>query len=241
MPSFSSLEPDFVYCGFHTFLLVLSSDPPLSLAKVWLSIILTLSPLTIWYSGLTALLLFPLAKTAPAYLPTALSVALRSLFPFQQVQYAQVFPLKPAPFCTLCAGLGRTNKSAISFLFSCFLFLSDSHFVLATLSSPPFFLVSQTIWQELSSLSSSSIWLQWVPGLSILSRNDSADELARRRALLTPLQSLVISLLLSLVSTFLGLEAYCLISVLRHTGSLDFHRETCVPSSRSLCSLSSTL
>ena len=150
---------------------------PLSLAKVRLSPILTLSPLMIWYSGQTALFLFLLAGAAPAFLPTAFSVALRPLFPFRQAQYAQVFPLKPAPFCTLFAGLGSTNKSAISLLL-----LSDSRSVLATLSSPPSFLLSHTlwqIWQELSSLSC-SIRLQWVPGHSFLPVNDTADELARR-------------------------------------------------------------
>ena len=138
----------------------------------------------IWYSGPTTLLLFLLAKTAPAFLPTALSVALRSLFPFRQAQYVQVFPLKPASFCTLFVGLGNTIKSAISLLL-----LSDSHSVLATLSSPPSFLLSQTlwqIWQELSSLSSCSIRQQWVPGYSFLPKNDAADELARRGALLVP-------------------------------------------------------
>ena len=62
-------------------------------------------------------------QTTLAYLPTALFVALRPLFPFQQAQYAQVFSLKPVPFCTLFAGLGSTNKSAISLLL-----LSDSLF-----------------------------------------------------------------------------------------------------------------
>ena len=95
----------------------------LSLAKVRLSPTLTLSPLMIWCFGQMALLLFYLAKAAPAFLPTALSVALRPLFPFRQAQYVQVYPLKPVPFCALFAGLGSTNKSAISLFFSYYLIL----------------------------------------------------------------------------------------------------------------------
>ena len=100
-----------------------------SIAKVRLSLRLTLSPLMIWFSGQTALFLFLLAKAALAKLPTALSMAPRSLFPFQQAQYVQVSLLKPVPFWMLFAGLGSTIKSAISFLFSSYLIL--------VLSSPP--------------------------------------------------------------------------------------------------------
>ena len=78
---------------------------------------LTLNALrTIWCSGQTAL--FLLAKAALAYMPTALSVAPRPPFSFQQTQYAQVFPLKHAPFCKFFAGLGSTNKSVTFVLFS---------------------------------------------------------------------------------------------------------------------------
>ena len=80
-----------------------------------------------WCSGQTTLFFSLSAKTALAYLPNALSVALRPHFSFQQAQYDQVFPLKPAPFCKLFAGLGSTNKSTTCFL------LSDSRS-----SSPPY-------------------------------------------------------------------------------------------------------
>ena len=81
-------------------------------------------------------------------------------------------------------GLPSTNKSATSLLL-----LSDSRFVLISLSSPPPFLLRETlwkIWRELSFLSSCSIGLQWVPGHSFFPGNDTTDELARRGALLAP-------------------------------------------------------
>ena len=103
------------------------SDPPLSRQGAALAHLNSL-PLMIWCSGLTALFLFLLARAAAAILPSALSVALRPHFPFRQAQYAQVFPLKPSPFCTLFASLGSTNKSAISLLL-----LFDSRSVLSSI------------------------------------------------------------------------------------------------------------
>ena len=126
-------------------------------------------------------------------------------FPFQQAQDVLVFPLKPAPFCILFTGLGSTNKSAISYLF----YLTRS--ILATLSFPPSFPLSQTfwqIWQELSSLSSCSIRLQWVRGYLFLSRLMSWLDGERY---LRPLQSLVVSHFSYPLFSFLALEAYCLI------------------------------
>ena len=112
------MQSAFLHSGVHPFLSNALALILLSLTKVRLLPTLTLSPLfMICYSEKTAVLLFLLAKAAPAYLPSALSVALRPLFPFQQAQYVQVFPLKPAPFYTLFAGLGNTNKSAVSLLF----------------------------------------------------------------------------------------------------------------------------
>ena len=102
--------------------------------------------------------------------------------------------------------------------FSFLLLSSDSRSVLATLSSPPPFLLSQTlwqIWQKVSSLSC-SIRLQWVPGHSFLPGNDAADELARRGALLTP------SAIPCSLSPFISRIHFRLISDWRRTVSSKF-------------------
>ena len=109
------------------------------------------------------------------------------------------------------------------------LLLSDFRSVLATLSFPPSFLLSQTlwqIWQERSSLSSCSIRVQWVPGTTRLT------SLPDEKHYLHPLQSLVVSLLLSLISTLVfSLTG----GVLSHQNSLT-HRFPQFPP-RNLCSL----
>ena len=135
------------------------------------------------------------------FLPTALSVALRPLFPFWQAQYVQVFPLKPASFCTLFAGLGSTNKSAISLLFSSSLTLF--------LSSLPCPLLHLSSYLKLCGRSGRNCIL-FPPVLS--GYNGSPDTRFSRGTTrlmswpdgvryLRPPQSLVVSLLLSLVST----------------------------------------
>ena len=186
----------------------------------------------IWCFGQTALFLFLLARAAPAFLSTALSVALRPLFPFRQAQYAQVFPPKPAPFCKLFAGLGSTNKSAISLLFSSCLTL--------VLSSPPCLLLRLSSYLKLCGRFCRNCLLS----PSVLSDyNGSPDTHFSRRTtrpmswpdgerFLRPPQSLVVSLLSSLVSTLVLSRTG---GVLSHRSSLT-HRFPRFPP-RNLCSL----
>ena len=102
----------------------------------------------------------------------------------------------------LFAGLGSTIKSATSLL---------------VLFYPPSFLLSQTlwlIWQELSSLSFCSIRLQWSPDTHFTQGTMRLMSWPDGERYLRPLQSLVVSFLLSLVST--------LFSDWRHTVSSKF-------------------
>ena len=211
------------------------SDPPLTRQGAALAHLGSPPPPMIWYSGQTALFLFHLARAAPAYLPTACSVALRPLFLFQHAQYAQVFRLKPAPFCTLFAGLGRTNKSAISLLFSYYLTL--------VLSSPPCSLLHLFSYLKLCGGSGRNSFLSppvlsdynGSPDTCFLSGNDAADELTSwpdGERYLRPLQFLVVSLLLSLVFTLVFSRTG---GVLSHRSSLT-HRFPRFPP-RNSCSL----
>ena len=137
--------------------------------------------LVLWTDGSVS---FPFGKGGSGVLANCSLCGTEATVSFSAGPVCSSFSLKPAPFCTLFAGLGSTIKSVIFLLFSCLtLALSLPPCPLLHLSS-----LSQTlwqIWQELSTLSC-SIRLQWVPGHSFLLGNDTADELARWGALLAP-------------------------------------------------------
>ena len=90
------------------------------------------------------------------------------------------------PFCTLFAGLGSTNKSAISLLFL--------YYLTPVLSSPPCPLLQVFSYLKLCGRSGRNCLLSpfvlsgynGSSGHSFLPGNDTADELARRGALLAP-------------------------------------------------------
>ena len=185
-----------------------------------------------WYSRQTALFLSLLAKAAPAFLPTAVSVALRPLFPFRQAQYVPVFPLKPVPFCTLFAGLGSTNKSANFLLFSSCLTL--------VLSSPPCPFLHLSCYLKLCGRSGKNCpfsppvrsGYNGSPDTSFSRETTRLMSWPDGERYLRPPQSLVVSLLLPLVSTLVFSRTGGVLSL----RSILTHRFPQFPL-RNLCSL----
>ena len=124
-----------------------------------------------------------------------------------------------AEACAILQALCSSRQHQQVYHFSSLLLLSDSRFVLATLSFHMFFLLPQSlwhIWQELSSLSSYFIRQQWVRGQLSLPGNDAADELARRKTLLVP------SAIPCNLSPLIFCIHYSLFSDWRRTVSLKF-------------------
>ena len=154
-------------------------------------------------------------------------MAPRPLSPFRQAQYVKVFQLEPVPFWKLCWSRQHQQVCYFSYL-------------TLVLSSPPCFLLRLVTSISLADLARtvfSPLYYQATMGPRKLvpppppPRNDVADELARRGALLAPS---AIPCSLSLISRIYS----SLLSNWRRTVSSKFF-DTQVPSIslRNLCSL----
>ena len=215
LPSFT-VESTISFPCFH-------SDPPLSHKGAVLAHLDSIPPqdLVIWIDDFV---LFPFGKGGSGILANCLLCGTEAIFLFSaSLDYSSL----PVPFCNLSAGLGSTNKTAISLL-------SDSHSVLFCLSiyhnlfgklgrncllSPPL----------LAGYNGSTETRFYWGLMQLMSWPDG-------ECYSSPLQSYVVSLLLLLESTILSSQTG---GVLSHQNSL-IHRFPRFPPKNlcSLCSLS---
>ena len=169
----SSLESAFVHGGVHPFLFVLSLCSPSHLPRCGSRLPCVFFPhdLVLWTDGSV---LFSLGRGGSGILAICSLCGTETTFSFSEDPVCLSFS---AEACAILHALCWSGKHQQICHFS---------YLTLFLFSPQSFLLSQTLWQELSSLSSCSIRLQWVPGHSFLPGNDATDELARRGALLAP-------------------------------------------------------
>ena len=157
---------------------------PLPLAKVRLSPTLTLPPphnLVLWTYGSVP---FIFGKGGSGVLANCSLCGSEATLSFSAGPVCSSFS---AETCAILHALCWSRQHQQVCHFSSLL-LSDSRSVLATLSSPPSFLLSQTPWQIWQNCLLSPVLLGYNGSLGhlFLPGNDAADELARPGALLAP-------------------------------------------------------
>ena len=212
----------------------------LSLAKEQLLLTWTLSPLVIWYFGLTALFLFLLERWLWC------TCQLPSLWPRG---YSLLFG-RPSILLLPCWSLRHSARSLLVSAAPTSLPLLFSSYLTLALSSPPYPLLHLSFYLNLSGRSGRNCLLS----LSVSSGyNRSPDtrfcwgilwlmSWSDGKCYLRPQQSVVVSLPLSLVCTVVFSQTGGVLSLLNSlTHKFPQFPPRNLPSSRSVCSLSSTL
>ena len=184
------------------------SDPPLSRQGAALAHLDFLPPhdLVLWTDGSVP---FLFGKGGSGVLANCSLCGTEAMLSFSAYSACLSFS---AEACAILHALCWSRQHQRVCHFSSLLLLSDSRSVLSSI----FALISNSV-AGLASLSSCSIRLQWVPGHSFLPGNDTADQLARRGALLAPSSAIPCSL-----SPLTSRIHSCLISDWRRTVSSKF-------------------
>ena len=186
-----------------------------SLAKVRLLPTLTLSPhdLVLWTDGSVP---FPFGKDDSGILANCSLCGTEATLFFSAGPVCSSFS---AEACTILHALCWSWQHHKVCHFSSLFLLSDSRSVLTTVSSPPSFLLSQTLWQSGRNCLFTPPVLSDYNGSPDTHFSWGTTQLTSwldREHYLHPLQSLVVSLLLSLVSTL----------VFSQTGGILSHRNS---------------
>ena len=157
------------------------SDPPFSRQDAALAHLESLTPhdLVLWTDGSVS---FLFGKGGSGVLANCSPCGTEATLSFLAGPVCSSFSVE---FCTLLAGLGSTNKSAIFLLF---------YYLTLVLSSPPCPLLHLSSHLKLCGRSGRNCLLSpsvlsdynGSPGQSFFPGNDAADELARQEALLVP-------------------------------------------------------
>ena len=148
-----------------------------------LTLTLSLYDLMLWTDGSVP---FPFGKDGSDVLANCSFCGTEDFFSFTTGLVCSSFS---AQACTIQQAFCCYRQHQQICHYSSLFLLSNSRSALTTVSSPPFFLLPQSLWQilqGLSSLFSCSIRQQWVPGHLFLPGNDAANELVRRGAPLAP-------------------------------------------------------
>ena len=178
MPSLSSLESAFLHCEGHSFFPMLKLQSTLSRQGAALAHLDYIPPydLALWTDSYVP---FPFDNGGSGVLANCSLCGTEATLFFSAGPVCSSFS---AEACAILQVVCWSRQHQQVCHFSSLLLLSDSHSVLIIMFSPPSFLlpVPQSFWQELFSLSSCSIRIQWVPGHLFLPGNGAADELARR-------------------------------------------------------------